>query len=328
MTKKDIQNLIANNKLQAAIDALLPLAQGPDHKDLLVVQQRLKKLQRDEIRNIRDASEIQQAYTQVTYTLLKLTDNVFKPTPPPQANADQATPADAAPPPTPPSESSGPNFTNRPWWQWVITASILLGILASLAKITGFNLSHLFSASPTQPQTLTVLVSEVNEQPLPSKGEVHLSYGNSQISKTINNHGQAIFTDISPQFFASGQNVKISFTDPDGENYTALQADSQYQLQVGQRIELSVLLRGLDRLYGVTKDVASEALLDSVRVSVLDLATYSDANGWWELKIEDPLKQKRFHTLRASKAGYWLWEKGEVAAQVDREISILLNPKD
>ena len=91
-----------------------------------------------------------------------------------------------------------------------------------------------------------------------------------------------------------------------------------------ESIELLVVLKGLDRIYGIVKDFETGDYIEDARISVLNLETYSDKNGWWEIDIKENNKQRKFHTVRASKEGYQNWEEENIPAQTEREITILL----
>jgi hypothetical protein len=175
--------------------------------------------------------------------------------------------------------------------------------------------------------TVTILVKGQNEIPLPPKGKVYLTYGNAHIGKEINNSNEAIFTEVPSGYFEGGNKVSITFEDPNNEPYRAVFEDSLYQLVHNEHIELLVSLKGLDKLYGIVKDAKSGDYVEGARVSVLNLETFSDKNGWWELEIKESDKQRKFHTIRSSKEGYKNWEISNIPAQTDKEISILLKPK-
>lgn len=223
--------------------------------------------------------------------------------------------------------ASGENKGKRPIWHFITGVGVIIGILAGLGRITGYNIQDLFGAKKAiASNTVMIKVNSQNDIALPAKGKVYLTYGNAQIGKEISNNNEAVFTEVPAGYFEKGNQVKITFNDPQGEPYYAVYEDSIYQLQPNQSIELLVALKGLNKLYGIVKDFETNEYIEGARVSVFNLETYSDKNGWWELEITEVGKLRKFYTVRASKEGYQNWEKGDTPAQTEREIPILMKP--
>lgn len=208
----------------------------------------------------------------------------------------------------------------------------ILAIPAAIMTISGYSVKDLLGGgAKADTGSLTVFVHGKKGQAdkiLTNKGAVRLIYGDSDKTEAIDNEGEVIFTGIPNAYFSNPSNkVQLQLTDLDNEPYTPTVPDSQYALEAGQGIYLEVELAGLDKVYGVVKDARTGQLLDSVRVSIRNAFAITDENGWFELEIPAEM-QTQFHTVRASKAGYQLWEQSNIPAQTDREMQLLLKPEE
>ncbi|WP_026451294.1 carboxypeptidase-like regulatory domain-containing protein [Aequorivita capsosiphonis] len=161
---------------------------------------------------------------------------------------------------------------------------------------------------------------------LPNRGRVKLIYGDANVVETINNKGEATFKQVPPAFFEKDATVEILFTDPEGEPYRAKNPDSVYMLTKGKYISLEVKLFGLNNLRGVVRDFETGEPVDSVRVSILGLETFSNQYGEYTLDIPKE-QQRKFQTVRALKKGYQPFELSKVPVQTDDELPISLKPK-
>ena len=181
-----------------------------------------------------------------------------------------------------------------------------------------------------EPQTYAVTVfvhkaGHTDKPVLTNRGEVRLIYGNAIVPKQINDKGEVTFNQVPRQYFSGNERVKITFTDPEGEAYEALRPDSLYVLKPNQLINLAVRLQGLDSIFGPVKHFETGLPIAGVRVSVLDVETFSNNNGYYSLRIPKH-KQQQFHTLRAYQAGYEAFELSHVAV-TGQETPIMLKPR-
>lgn len=216
-------------------------------------------------------------------------------------------------------------FTTMKWWQSVLAISVIISLFAGIAEISGYSLKDLFSSSSQENVTsnVTIKVRPKGDYDLPENGKVILNFGGEISSKTIGRQGEVYFPEVPNRYFSKDAKVKIAFEDPDKEPFKALNEDSLYQLKPNSVIDLWVELKGLDKLYGIVKDFETGNPVEGVRVSVLDLEAFTDKNGWFNLTIAKE-KQKKFHTIRAIKEGYKMYEQQNVPAQTDEEMQILL----
>ena len=219
-------------------------------------------------------------------------------------------------------ERSGKKIsTSTSFWQKTGIVTILIAGIIVIAVMQ-------FSDNPIASKTVTVIVKAKNNIELPSKGTVLLNYGMALINREINNFNQAVFTEVPSGYFEKGNKVKIAFKDPLGEPYYAMHEDSTYQLEPNQSIEILVSLRGLDKLYGVVKEVQEDGLVNYIEgasVKVLSMETFTDKNGRWKLNITKEY-QKKFQTVEVSKKGFQTWTEHNIPASNDQEIVSILKP--
>lgn len=307
--KKTLQNLITQGKAKAVLQKLLAYAEQSKDEDLkeevLIQAARFEQYQLGKRRGITTAEEQKIGIAQINQALLQLIDQL-----PEEATLEE-------------------EAKQRPWWQWVLAASVIIGILAGLAEITGYSLRDLFGSSMEGGNTVTVLVhgeDGKDQLVLPNRGIVKLVYGDAIIPEQINNEGEATFKQVPERFFQKDARVEIFFQDPQGEPYRALYHDSLYQLKKGEYIALPVKLYGLERIKGIVKDFETGDPIEGVRISVQGEATFSNPFGEYTLEIPQA-RQQQFQTIRAYHENYESFELQKVAIQTRREIPILMKPK-
>ncbi len=213
-------------------------------------------------------------------------------------------------------------LTKRQSYQVVIAFMLLVWTLS------GFSIYQYFYDGGDAPATLTVLVHGEGgrgQRVLPGRGQVSLVYGDAIVSETINGKGEATFKQVPASFFEAEAGVEVLFHDPGGEPYRAVHGDSLYRLTRGRYLPLEVRLVGLGRIRGIVKDQGTGEPLDSVRVGILGLHTYTNAYGEYVLDIPKGM-QRQFQTLRAYRRGYEPRELKDLAVQAQREIPILMRP--
>ena len=153
-----------------------------------------------------------------------------------------------------------------------------------------------------EPFTFTVFVHGKNgldDKILKNEGMVCI-YLNSRPEKVkIDEDGKATFTEISPTFLNSKVRVTVEHPQP----YRATHPDSLYELKKDGVIYLETALKGMDKIFGEVLDYKTRQYLDSVRVSILDIETYTNSKGWFELNIP-PDKQSEFQRVSFDKKGY------------------------
>ena len=118
-----------------------------------------------------------------------------------------------------------------------------------------------------------------------------------------------------------GKRVPIRLEHP--QPYRATHPDSLYLLEPNAAIYLEIALEGTNRIFGKVMDFKTEQWLDSVRVSVENIATYTDQFGWFELFIPEA-KQRKFQRVSFFKKGYEIDELDSIPVHTQQEINISL----
>lgn len=217
-----------------------------------------------------------------------------------------------------------PTIKDKPAKPWQRVAFIL-GILASIAGITGYTFRDYFSASKVKSFTVTVLVhgkEGTDDRILSNQGKVMLDIGGDRKEEPINNQGQAIFQELPSGYI--GEQVRISIIHP--QPYFPVNRDTQYLLKQNQSIYLEIELKGIDKIMGRVLDELTEKPVDSVRVSYRNNAAYTDEFGWFELEIPEAIRAK-FIRVNFFKAGYKMQDIDSIAPHTQQEIGILLKPQ-
>ncbi|HNI43554.1 MAG TPA: hypothetical protein PK230_02600, partial [Chitinophagales bacterium] len=229
---------------------------------------------------------------------------------------------------TKPNDSNQPNDSTkrgnlRAWWQYVVGLGAIVGILGGIAEFSGYNLREIIGiTSPDNTFTVTVFVhgkKGKDERILKNQGQVVLGLRTNEMPCSINEKGEATFKEIPNSF--EGMRVPIRIEHP--QPYRATQPDSVYLLQPNAAIYLEVALQGTDRIFGKVMDFETEQWIDSVRVSIDDLATYTDQHGWFELSIPEN-KQRKFQRVYFEKQGYQNTHQDSISPHTQQEISISL----
>ncbi len=211
-------------------------------------------------------------------------------------------------------------LTERQSYQVVLFFMLMVWLVA------GFSIYQYFYGVEEVPATLTVLVhgeAGREQRVLPGRGQVSLVYGDAIVSGTINDRGEVTFKQVPGSFFDTDARVEVLFHDPGGEPYQAVHSDSLYRLTKGRYLPLEVALQGLGQIRGIVKDQDTGEPLDSVRVGILGLHTYTNAYGEYVLEIPKG-QQRKFQTLRAYRRGYRPRELKNLPVQAQREILVPL----
>jgi hypothetical protein len=170
------------------------------------------------------------------------------------------------------------NAKGKPQWLWIAATALLI----LMGGVTVFN--TLWNSQ----LTLTILVKDKNGQPiLQNQGKVILESKFGLDSAKIGDNGEALFK-LSASYGNQAVKCRISHPQP----YQVLSLDSTYTLRRNQPISLIVGLKNTDRLSGTVSDFQTQAYLEGVRVSIRNIETFTDKNGWFELIIPESMQQK------------------------------------
>jgi hypothetical protein len=150
--------------------------------------------------------------------------------------------------------------------------------------------------------TITVVVhgaGGAHQKILRGQGEMVIEFAQKTEKARINEEGEAIFLKIPTQWLLDPVKIYLEHPQP----YQALQPDSLYRIPAEGKVYVAAGLQHADRLFGTITDARTNDFLDSVRVSVRNIAAYSDKNGWFELRIPPDIQHK-FQRVTLSKPGY------------------------
>lgn len=314
--KKHLQQLLSQGNTKKVIQELLDytsrISDDELHQEVMMQSARYEQYAKESRLGITSHGEQQLTLNKINQSILSIIQHL------PQEESRK-----------PINNLSKAGFKKQKWWQWVVGAGVIIGILAGIAEFTGLNLKGLFSSTSTASNTVTVLVHGKDGKAdlvLPNRGIVKLIYGDAIVSKQINNEGEATFRQISDAFFEDNVQVEVVFQDPKGEPYRAVDPDNKYQLTRGKYIPLEVRLYGLDKIRGIVKNFETGTPIEGVRISIQGEAAFSNQYGEYVLNIPEE-KQQQFQTIRALKEGYESYEQADVPTQTQREIPILLKPE-
>lgn len=312
--KKQIKTLIGQGRTQQAIEKLLIVSQQLGdhdfHNDVVLQAAHFKKYEQARRQGISSFQEEGISLAKINLALLSLADQIPEEKEPAIAKHNKNLRESIDTPP------------KGKWWQWIVGLGLLITIPAGMAEITGYNLKDLLIADGTDAFSVTVLVhgkEGKDHRILRNQGKVVLDIGDTREEEDINAEGEATFKGLSKSY--QGQQAFISIDHP--QPYLPTQRDVPYFLEKGKSIYLEVALKGTDKINGRVLDFITERPLDSVRVSVQDIATYSDEFGWYELNIP-PEKQAKFIKVTFYKKGYELQSFDSIAPHIKQELGVSL----
>ncbi len=217
--------------------------------------------------------------------------------------------------------SSSPNIRQK-LWKGILTAGVIIALLAGLAELTGYSLRDLLGKREVESFSVTVLVhgkKGKDDRILRDQGYVVLDFGKARQEASINEKGEATFKEIPIGFL--GQAALISINHP--QPYLPKDSNKEYQLEDKKSIYLEVELKGLHKITGRIRDFDTEQPLDSVRVSYQRSFAYTDQVGWFELQIPDSI-QSKFIKVNFYKAGYKMEDVDSIAPHLQQPIGLAL----
>jgi hypothetical protein len=215
---------------------------------------------------------------------------------------------------------------HRKWWEYVVAVGVLVGILGGIAEFSGWNIKDWFGGGAGGDTfTITIFVHGKkgrDDRILKNQGQVMLGLRTNEMPGSINEKGEATFKEIPMGF--QGQKVPIRIEHP--QPYRLTHPDSLYLITPNAAIYVEVALEGVHRLFGKVMDFNTEQWLDSVRVSIDNIAAYTDEFGWFELNIPEE-KQRKFQRVSFYKRGYEIAEYDSIPVHVQEEMQVSLKKK-
>lgn len=300
--KKTTLELLSKGHTAEALDKLLAMNMPPKDRAVLVqIKASNAQLQRDSQKGIL-------SFEQKTTEQNRINDRLLQ-----FLNGEDT-----------PSVPAGTGTRRGKWWGYVAGVGVVIGILAGIAELSGYSLRDFFTGSSADDTfTATVFVHGkrgTDERILKNQGQVLLGLRGNEMPSSINEKGEATFKEIPGAF--AGKRVPIRINHP--QPYRATRPDSLYRLEASAAIYVEVALEGTNRLFGKVMDFDTEQWLDSVRVSVENIATFTDEYGWFELFLPED-KQRKFQRVSFYKAGYKIEELDSIPVHTQQEIQVSLH---
>lgn len=299
--KETICKLVSNGRTAEALEKLL--STDLPRKDQIIVAQikaSFEQLRRDTIKGILSFEQQTTEQNRINDRLLRFLNGEDEP-----------------PPLSPMTETSQSKV-----WKYVVGSGVVVGILAGIFQIAGISINDIFGSRSPESFTVTVFVhgkKGKDDRILKNHGQVMLGLRTNEMPSSINEKGEATFKEIPMGF--KGKRVPIRLEHP--QPYRATHPDSLYLLEPNAAIYLEIALEGTNRIFGKVMDFKTEQWLDSVRVSVENIATYTDQFGWFELFIPEA-KQRKFQRVSFFKKGYEIDELDSIPVHTQQEINISL----
>lgn len=299
--KQKLKKLVAGGETPAVISALLKHAKAKGLKELenvlLMMQARLEQNEGEARQGTITREAADTLRNQVNAAILHLLDQDL------EKDVDMGQLVSAV----------NPKPTKRNWWLPLALAGIM--VIYIIAK----------DVMNSKPFGLTVFVhgpEGVEQRLLRSEGKVVLHIGQDQREASINEKGEADFKEIPAKFRGKTARILIDHPQP----YQSTHPDSMYLLLPSRPVYLEVSLRNTDKIFGRVFDFDSGDPLSDVTVSIRNVKTSSDENGYFELKIPAGL-QAKFQNVAFQKAGYQFSEMDSVPVHTRQELQVALHRK-
>ena len=272
-TKQSLKKLISEGETKQVIEKLLSLTKLDEglHNEVIAQSSRYNAYLKQKNLNLEDENALRIEHSKITQSLIYIIDRL------PEADEGALIP--------------------QPPRSFLLKIALLLGVIAAI----GISI-FIITSNKTKTFTTTVFVhgrGGKDDKILKNQGEVCLFLNSNPERKAIDETGRAIFTEISPTFLNSKVRVTIEHPQP----YQTLKVDSLYVLTDNGVIYLEAQLFHADKIYGTVTDFKTSKYLEGVRVSILNVDTVTNKNGWYELTIPYA-KQAKFQRIVFDKAGY------------------------
>ncbi|MFM9947751.1 MAG: hypothetical protein ACKV1O_07435 [Saprospiraceae bacterium] len=296
--KNILSDLVAKGKTAEALEKFLSLELPPKVKSTVQqIKAAYENLKSDRIKGILSIEQENTERNRINNRILELLDSL---------DADLLLPV---------IEKS-----SRNWRKYIVGAVIIIVSIWVVFCQTVKN----YSSENAAPDSFSVTIfvhgkKGKDDRILKDQGQVMLGLRTNEMPCSINEKGEATFKEIPPGF--KGQKVPIRIEHP--QPYRATYPDSLYLLEPNAALYVEVALQGTNRIFGKVMDFNTEQWLDSVRVSIENVATYTDQYGWFELMIPEN-KQRKFQRVSFYKKGYEINESDSIPVHTQEEILISL----
>ena len=278
MDKRKIRQLIGENRLDEAIKELLKLTENTHHHhDVILQSTRLNEYKNQQIKGIATSSELNQMRNQIADAMLSITNQLSeKDTPSVSDNADKFS-----------------------WTKWTGLNDVKswIAAFAGVVGIMGFYFN--FCATKSQNGKLTNITVYVEDKQhdliLKQQGQVIMDVEGGEAKKEdIDSKGTASFKNVK---IGDKVHLKVDFSEP----YRPLNPDSIYTIPADGRINLTVGLQNLNRVFGTV--LYRDQPLAGVLVTIGDLRVSTDATGSYNIPIPESAQRKE-QEVKFLKTGY------------------------
>ncbi|MCB0852169.1 MAG: hypothetical protein KDD63_08115, partial [Bacteroidetes bacterium] len=173
---KYIQKLISQGDQHIALKELLKATKGLDnpkfHQEAVHLSARWEANQQEKRQGTTSSEDYNITQAQITAAILELTQRL-------------------------PENLKGhsQSILQSKWVKWSGAAVVFIGVLAGLAKLSGYSLKDLFTNQPIESFSVSVLVlgKEGRDDKILTNGKAILDIGGNRIEEEINSQGEAIF---------------------------------------------------------------------------------------------------------------------------------------
>ena len=181
--KETVKDFIANGDIAGALKTLLSMdLPSKDRSKVIQIKASFEKLRKDARKGIVGFEQQTTEQNKINDRLLQFLDGET---------------SDAEPAPLP--------SHRRKWWEYVVGAGVLIGILGGMAEWSGYSLKDLFGGGNGAADTFSVTVfvhgkQGRDERILKNQGQVMLSLRSNEMPCSINEKGEATFKEIPMGF--------------------------------------------------------------------------------------------------------------------------------
>lgn len=294
MQTQHLKALIANGRLDKAIEELAvytqPLLDQSHRNTVAQLSARWKANERANSLGTLSNSEYTMERNKINQAVLALVDELADSSP--DMTATSTSPMSLSTTPVLPARL---NF-----WKKVGYVGLVLGILASLAKIIEF--CNRSSNARGDAMQLTVYVQGTNSKPiteLQNNGKIIVDFGNDRRAPLIGENGRTNLGEIPEKF--RGEKIAIVLQ---AEGYEPAEPARQYIMDGKPVYFLVQRDNSLGLVQGIVKDRSGEHFIEGALV-MIDQDTTVTTDGLGRFKVVLPLdKQRDTYTITVKKEGY------------------------
>lgn len=284
--KQTLRNLLAEGKTKQVIDKLRQynIADADLNAEVVQLSARFAQYERKQRMGLEDSSVLDRELNKINNALLSVIDRLEVTT---SQTSEQVT---SSHPPT--------AATPKPNWLkiggWAVTA---IAVIAGIVQIFGYSIKDLFSNNQNGKLTnITVYVEDKkHDLILKQQGQVIMDVEGGEAKKEdIDSKGTASFKNAK---IGDKVHLKVDFSEP----YRPVNPDSVYTIPADGRINLTVGLQNLNRVFGSV--IWRDQPLAGVLVAIGELRDTTDATGSYAIPIPESAQRKE-QEVKFLKSGF------------------------